>query len=230
MLRGLFVFCGHNPYCTMNTLFNDTQLFNSGELRIQQFDIPDAELILWEHFIPRDEADKFYTAIMNETPWKQEEITVYDKTHLTPRMTVWYGNRRTPGKPIRPLTPTLELIKQKVEVTSGIQFTSVLVNLYRDGKDGVGCHSLAYAMKKDFANGAKSLEQLEQAKDPDGSNTNSYLFLVYAAMGENDKAFDWIRKAIENKSSLLLLRFADPLVNPIKAGPRYPEFHKILYQ
>jgi alkylated DNA repair dioxygenase AlkB len=124
----------------MNTLFNDTQLFNSGQLRIQQFDIPDAELTLWEHFIPRQEADKFYTSIMNETPWKQEEITVYDKTHLTPRMTVWYGKRRTPGKPILPLTPTLELIKQKVEATTGIQFTSVLVNLYRDGKDGVGWH------------------------------------------------------------------------------------------
>lgn len=124
----------------MTTLFNDTELFTSGDLRIQKFDLPDAELTLWEHFFSRPEADQFYKTLMEETPWKQEEISVYDKTHLTPRMTVWYGKTRTPDKPIRPLTPTLETIKKKVEETSGIHFTSVLVNLYRDGKDGVGWH------------------------------------------------------------------------------------------
>jgi len=124
----------------MTTLFDDIQLFSSGELRIQDFDIPDAELKLWEHFFPRNEADHYYNTLMAETPWKQEEITVYDKTHLTPRMTVWYGKNRSPDKPVRPLTPTLELIKAKVEATAGIEFTSVLVNLYRDGKDGVGWH------------------------------------------------------------------------------------------
>jgi alkylated DNA repair dioxygenase AlkB len=124
----------------MNTLFDDTQLFNSGVLRIKEFDIPDADLKLWEHFFSREESDNFYKILMAETPWKQEEITVYDKTHLTPRMTVWYGKHRLPGKTERPLTQTLETIKAKVEQETGIHFTSVLVNLYRDGKDGVGWH------------------------------------------------------------------------------------------
>jgi alkylated DNA repair dioxygenase AlkB len=125
----------------MSTLFDDTQLFNSGELHIKEFDIPDAELTLWEHFFNRAEADEFYKKLMAETPWKQEEITVWDKTHLTPRLTVWYGKRRPESKnPELPLTTTLEMIKAKVETTTGIQFTSVLVNLYRDGKDGVGWH------------------------------------------------------------------------------------------
>jgi alkylated DNA repair dioxygenase AlkB len=124
----------------MMTLFDDTQLFNSGELRIKEFDIPDAELKLWEHFFSREESDMYYKILMEETPWKQEEITVYDKTHLTPRMTVWYGRHRHPGKTERLLTPTLEAIKAKVEHETDIHFTSVLVNLYRDGKDGVGWH------------------------------------------------------------------------------------------
>ena len=123
----------------MNTLFSDTELFNSGNLRIKSFDIPDAELKLWEHFFPRDKADQYYNTIMKETPWKQEEITVYDKTHLTPRMTVWYGKQRN-GSTIRSFTPTLLEIKEKVEAETKINFTSVLVNLYRDGKDGVGWH------------------------------------------------------------------------------------------
>lgn len=124
----------------MNTLFDTTALFNSGELKVREFDIVDAELKLWEHFFTRKESDVFYKTIMAETPWKQEEITVYDKTHLTPRMTVWYGKRRDGSKPERILTPTLQLIKDRVEAETKIQFTSVLVNLYRGGKDGVRWH------------------------------------------------------------------------------------------
>ncbi|MEO5591946.1 MAG: alpha-ketoglutarate-dependent dioxygenase AlkB [Chitinophagaceae bacterium] len=124
----------------MATLFNDTDLFTSGELRIQQFHIPDAELTLWEHFIQRAEADQYYHTLLAETPWKQEEITVYNKTYLTPRMTIWYGKQRDAHKSIRPFTPTLQLIKDKVEAITNISFTSLLVNLYRDGKDGVGWH------------------------------------------------------------------------------------------
>ncbi len=123
----------------MNTLFNDTELFNSGDLRVKEFDIPDAELKLWEHFFSRDKADHYYNTILQETPWKQEEITVYDKTHLTPRMTVWYGKKRD-GTTTRAFTSTLLEIKGKVENETKINFTSVLVNLYRDGKDGVGWH------------------------------------------------------------------------------------------
>lgn len=125
----------------MTTLFDDTQLFSSGGLRMQEFDIPDAELTLWEHFFSREEADAFYNTLLLETPWKQEEITVYDKTHLTPRLTVWYGKRRAESKnPVLQFTPALQSIRERVEATTGLQFTSVLVNLYRDGKDGVGWH------------------------------------------------------------------------------------------
>jgi len=97
-------------------------------------------------------------------------------------------------------------------------------------EEKLGLTGLAYAVKKDSANTAKSLAQLEQTNSPDGFNANSHLFLMYANIGENDKAFEWVRQAIENKSSLLLLRYTDPLVNSIKDDPRYVEFHKILYQ
>ena len=54
----------------MLTLFNDTDLFNSGELREQKFDIPDADLKLYEHFFNRAESNRFYETLMEETPWK----------------------------------------------------------------------------------------------------------------------------------------------------------------
>jgi len=93
-----------------------------------------------------------------------------------------------------------------------------------------GAIALAYAFKKDTKNTQIYLnELLKQAKNPNGFTADSYLFLMYAIMGENDKAFDWVAKAIERKSSLLLLRFADPLANSLKDDSRYSKFQRILF-
>lgn len=124
----------------MTTLFDDTQLFTSGALRVKNFEIPDAELTLWEHFFDQSSADKYYKTLLSETPWEQRPITIFEKTMPTPRLTAWYGKHHDLARADTPFTPTLETIKAKVEETSGIQFTSVLLNLYRDGKDGVAWH------------------------------------------------------------------------------------------
>ena len=121
------------------TLFNDTDFFNSGELKIRDFDIPDAELVLYEHFFRREQADDFYRILLDETPWVQEPITIHGQTHLTPRLTAWYGERRSTREPL-PLTPTLEFIKNKMEEKAHVKFTSVLLNLYRSGQDSVSWH------------------------------------------------------------------------------------------
>jgi len=123
----------------MLTLFDDTALFQSGKLRIQEFDLPDAELKLYEHFFPREDADRIYTTLLADTPWKQEPITIHGQTVLNPRLTAWYGKRCSDG-PELSLTSTLEYIKEKVEAAIPIQFTSVLLNLYRTGQDSVSWH------------------------------------------------------------------------------------------
>ncbi|MEZ5083247.1 MAG: adenylate/guanylate cyclase domain-containing protein [Bacteroidales bacterium] len=97
--------------------------------------------------------------------------------------------------------------------------------------DKLGLAGLAWAFKKDTKKTAEYLNLLiEQAQTPDSFRANSYLFLIYAVSGDNDKAFEWIRIAIEDKISLMLFHFADPLVNPIKDDPRYAEYHKLIYQ
>jgi len=93
-----------------------------------------------------------------------------------------------------------------------------------------GATALAYTLKEDSENSEKYLNLLlEQSKSPDGFTANSYLFMMYAVLGEKNKAFDWIAQAIEEKSSLLLLRFADPLINSLKNDTRYSEYQKILF-
>lgn len=94
-----------------------------------------------------------------------------------------------------------------------------------------GAIGLAYALKNDSENILKYLELLkEQANGPNGFTADSYLFLMYAVSGKNEEAFNWIEQAVKNKSSLLLIRFADPLVDTLIKDKRYFEFHKELFK
>ena len=94
-----------------------------------------------------------------------------------------------------------------------------------------GAIALAYSFKKDSANAFRYLEKLKaQAKEVNGFTADSYLFLMYVVSGAMDKAFEWVAQAIEKHSSLLLLRYTDPLVDALKNDPRYETFLKIIYQ
>ena len=139
------------PYChcrLLNThsLFDDTSLFDPGKEHMVTYDIPDATLILYEHFFTKEQSDQLYTTLLEKTSWQQDHITIYGKTHLTPRLTAWYGETQKPytysGTKMEPYpwTQELLLIKDKIETTTHIPFTSVLLNLYRNGKDSVGWH------------------------------------------------------------------------------------------
>jgi len=82
-----------------------------------------------------------------ESPWNQKIIKIYDKEVITPRLTAWYADAEaydyTSLGRFMPnfWTPELLMIKQKVELTAGVQFNSVLLNYYRDGNDSVAWHS-----------------------------------------------------------------------------------------
>jgi len=96
--------------------------------------------------------------------------------------------------------------------------------------DKTGLIALAYALKNDIEHTTIYLNRLlEQANGPDGFTADSFLFMLYAVMGETEKAFEWVTEAIKNKSSLLLLRYIDPLVSSLKKDSRYQTFKNALY-
>ena len=97
--------------------------------------------------------------------------------------------------------------------------------------DKTGILGLAYSMKNDVKNTKLFLEELErQSKEPNGFTADSYLFMMYAINGAHDKAFEWVADSVKNKSTLLRLRYTDPLVNSLKSDSRYLEFKNVIYQ
>lgn len=122
----------------MNSLFQSEPII---------FNLPDAEIIYFPAFLSKEEDDSLFQELLKNTPWQQDEITVYGKKHLQPRLTALYGNE---GKPysysnitMQPhyWTLTLQKIKSLVESASDTNFTTVLLNYYRDGSDSNGWHA-----------------------------------------------------------------------------------------
>jgi alkylated DNA repair dioxygenase AlkB len=89
----------------------------------------------------------FFTELYHAIDWRQDSITVYGQRVPLPRLTAWYGDAGTTYSysgitmQPQPWTPALWQIKQAIQPLAGVEFNSVLLNLYRDGNDSVGWHS-----------------------------------------------------------------------------------------
>ncbi len=120
---------------------------NHAQLQPHRIDIPNGEITFYEHFFSVAESKPIFSELMSQTAWRQDSITIFGKTMPLPRLTAWYGD---PGKSYtysgipmepEPWTPTLMMIKRSIERVCEVSFNSVLLNLYRDGNDGVAWHS-----------------------------------------------------------------------------------------
>lgn len=122
----------------MNSLFQSEPI---------HLNLPDAEIIYYPAFFNKEEADSIYAKLLNEIPWQQDQIRVFGKIHAQPRLTALFGNE---GKPYsysnikmqpHPWNLLLQKIKSQIESISDTNFTTVLLNYYRDGKDSNGWHA-----------------------------------------------------------------------------------------
>jgi alkylated DNA repair dioxygenase AlkB len=122
----------------MNSLFQSEPII---------LDLPDADIIYYPDFFDKKEADAIFTQLANEIPWQQDDIQVFGKIYPQPRLTALFGND---GKPYsysnikmqpHPWNLLLQKIKLPIETITGTNFTTVLLNYYRDGKDSNGWHA-----------------------------------------------------------------------------------------
>jgi alkylated DNA repair dioxygenase AlkB len=105
----------------------------------------EGEVFLLEDAIGRADADRLLDVLMDSIAWRQEEAAIMGRRVAIPRLTAWHGEAGYVYSGIRmsPMSwnaPLLEL-KAVAEACTGEPFNSVLLNLYRDGRDSVSWHA-----------------------------------------------------------------------------------------
>ncbi|MEO9891720.1 alpha-ketoglutarate-dependent dioxygenase AlkB [Aurantibacter sp.] len=119
-------------------------MFKSGPYRLQ---LPDSDLTYFEDFLTIEESNYYFDVLKTHVPWQQDNIKVFGKVYAQPRLTALYANNSMPYSysniTMHPhkFSKELLVIKERVEKFSKIEFTTCLLNLYRDGNDSNGWHS-----------------------------------------------------------------------------------------
>jgi alkylated DNA repair dioxygenase AlkB len=97
--------------------------------------------------LPFDQANEYFDSLLQNIPWKNDEVVVFGKRIVTKRKTAWYGDSNyvyiysNTIKQALPWTRELVNLKQIVENLSNTKFNSCLLNLYHNGNEGMGWHS-----------------------------------------------------------------------------------------
>jgi alkylated DNA repair dioxygenase AlkB len=110
-------------------------------------DLPDGAARYWPAAFEATEAARLMTDLRHGIDWRDEEILLFGRRVAVPRRVAWYGDpgasytySGTPHLP-EPWTPALTFTRERVQELTGARFNAVLLNLYRDGRDGMGWHA-----------------------------------------------------------------------------------------
>lgn len=107
----------------------------------------DSEIEYYPNFFSDGESEQYFEALYQQTKWQQDDIKIFGKTYAQPRFTALYGN---PYKSYsysgitmypKPFEETHIEILKAIQRVCDVPFTSVLLNLYRNGNDSNGWHS-----------------------------------------------------------------------------------------
>jgi alkylated DNA repair dioxygenase AlkB len=114
---------------------------------MEKLPMVDADITLYQQIALDQPYDELLHELIDHITWRQEEVTIYGKTHLQPRLSAWYGDKQLDysysGITLQPQpwSQTLVDLKTRIESLVGQGFNSVLLNYYRDHRDSMGMHS-----------------------------------------------------------------------------------------
>lgn len=92
-------------------------------------------------------ADHFYSKLLENIEWKNDEAVIFGKRIITKRKVAWYGDAdfeytySNATKTALPWTPELLELKKIAEEKTGETYNSCLLNLYHSGEEGMAYHS-----------------------------------------------------------------------------------------
>jgi alkylated DNA repair dioxygenase AlkB len=107
----------------------------------------DLKIRIEDNFFNPIDSDALLTKLISKLPWESMVIKMFGRETKIPRLQCWIGdegcNYKYSGKKLnrQSWTKDLTMIREKIYKEFKIDFNSVLVNYYRDGKDSMGWHS-----------------------------------------------------------------------------------------
>lgn len=107
----------------------------------------DGELYSYGRIYTEEQANNMQNALLQSIAWEHDQVRLFGKTHITARKVAWYGDLgrtyRYSGsiKHAHVWTPLLSEIKSHVEEICQASYNACLLNLYHDGKEGMGWHA-----------------------------------------------------------------------------------------
>ncbi len=109
--------------------------------------LPDAAVTYYSDFLTEKSADTYFKAFKETIDWQQDDIKVFGKIYPQPRLTALYSNNDKPYSYSnivmhpKEFTKELDEIKGKIEELVQSEFTTCLLNFYRNGQDSNGWHA-----------------------------------------------------------------------------------------
>ncbi|MGQ4660259.1 alpha-ketoglutarate-dependent dioxygenase AlkB [Lysobacter sp. F6437] len=109
--------------------------------------LPDAGVAVDPDWLPPAAADALFAALRGEVTWEVHRIRMFGREVDSPRLSCWIGDPdaayRYSGTRFEPhgWPAALRSIRNRLTDELGVDFNSVLANLYRDGRDSMGWHS-----------------------------------------------------------------------------------------
>ncbi len=107
----------------------------------------DGSAILYRDFVEAHEASRLFEELLDSTDWESRNIVIFGKEVAEPRLSAWHSVDNRPytysglTRESHSWTPLLQALSTQCEKVAKSPFNSVLVNLYRSGRDAMGWHA-----------------------------------------------------------------------------------------
>ena len=83
--------------------------------------------------------------LRRDIPWEQRSVRIRGREIPQPRLVSWHGDAAYSYSGMKltlnPWTDTLSALRDRVQEITGTTYNSVLLNLYRNGRDSIGFHA-----------------------------------------------------------------------------------------
>ena len=74
-------------------LFSNSDFSDTSETKWILYDLPDADMALFENIFTNQESKKLYRNLIDNIQWRQDKIKIFGKLIDQPRLTAFYGDK-----------------------------------------------------------------------------------------------------------------------------------------